>query len=140
MNTQESPFEDIYEAYRDCCRSIGGKAWAKTIGSMLWPAKMPDDAGKLLNNCLDKNRSEKLDPEQTLFILKEARKSGCHSAINYICEISGYRSPEPIEPIDEMAELQREYIGAVETMRTLTEKMEQAQIRVGRDLKSVSGK
>jgi len=126
--------EDIYDALRTAVQSLGGP---KTVGPMLWPEKTMDQAKDYLNACLNRERREVLNPEQLLLILREARKANSHAALAYICEDAGYAAPVPTEPIDEMAQLQRDYIQSVETMRQLTERMERAQMRLGRDLKVV---
>lgn len=67
---QDSLFhEDIYDALGTDIKHIGG---AKKVGVMLWPEKSADKAGENLNNCLNRTRPEKLDPEQIMFIVREA--------------------------------------------------------------------
>lgn len=132
---QEKLFhDDIYDAIRTAVQRLGG---FKVVGSAMWPEKSPDKAGELLANCLNRARPEKLDTEQILYLIREARKVNCHVIVAFINEDAGYAPPTPTEPIDEMAQLQRDYIRSVEVMRQLTEKMERAQIRLGRDLKVV---
>lgn len=117
--------EDIYEAIRTAVQALGG---AKKVGSTLWPDKSPDKAGELLNNCLNITRNEKLDPEQLLFLSREARKIGIHSIADYFASDCGYQFT-PIEPKDEMAELQRQYIEAAKSIHALTSRMEKIQLK-----------
>lgn len=125
MEQQSLIIENIYEALTDCCKAIGGgKGWAKKAGHMIWPQKSPDDASKLLHNCLDHTRPEKLDPEQVIWILREARQVGCHIAMYYIADECHYQRPQPIEPEDEQAELQREFIQSVKKQQGLLVRLE----------------
>lgn len=43
--------------------------------------------------------------------------------------MAGYSVPSPIEPRDEMAELQREYIAAAKTMQKLAERIERVNLK-----------
>jgi len=93
------------------------------------PEKSVDDARRWLLDCLNPDRAEKLAPDQVLWILKEARKVGCHAAMAYISRECGYADPQPIEPADERAELQREYIAAVKTLAAITTRIERNGLR-----------
>lgn len=123
--------EDIYEALRQGCIAIAvatgkkdaAKKWATIVGSMLWPQKSPDDAGKLLANCLDKNRAEKLDPEQILWVVRESKRAGCHIPMAYICDETEYHRTTPIHPEDKQAELQREFIAAVNRLERIKQQL-----------------
>lgn len=117
--------EDIYEAIRTAIQALGG---AKKVGSTLWPDKSPDKAGELLNNCLNVTRNEKLDPEQVLFLSREAKKIGCHSIADYYAGDCGYKLI-PIEPKDEMAELQRQFIEASKTIQKLSHQIEKTTLK-----------
>ncbi|MEW8189919.1 MAG: hypothetical protein AB2766_11500 [Candidatus Thiodiazotropha endolucinida] len=116
--------EDIYDALRDCIKALGGN---KEVGHIFWPEKPIEKAGEQLADCLNRARPQKLDPEQTLYILKEARKVGCHIGMFFITRVCDYRQPEPIEPLDEMAELQKAFIQSVAENRRLLERMERMQ-------------
>jgi hypothetical protein len=116
--------EDIYEALRVCVGALGG---AKKVGSFLRPEMPADKAGNWLNDCLNTARRDKLDIEQILLILKESRKVGCHAAMCFIAEECHYRKPEPIEPRNEIVELQKEFIRSVEQNQKILQRMEQMQ-------------
>ncbi len=117
--------EDIYDAIRTAVQALGG---AKKVGAMLWPDKMPDKAGEWLNSCLNQSRPEKLDPEQVLFIARAARQVGCHVVADYFASDCGYQFT-PIEPKDEVAELQRQYIEAAKTIHALTSRIEKINLK-----------
>lgn len=119
---QESLFhEDIYDALRTCVQALGG---AKRVGSLLWPELPADKAGNRLNDALNTARREVLNPEQVILIMAEARKIDCHAAIHYIAQTCDYREPEPIQPRDEMAELQRQFVQAQKQMGQMLKRME----------------
>lgn len=120
---QQEPLfhEDIYEAIRTACMALGGM---KRVGVMLKPDHSADKAGEWLNNCLNQTRPEKLDPEQIQFISREARKANCHAIATFQNSDAGYAPPIPIEPEDEKARLQREYIASVKAQQRITEKLE----------------
>jgi len=117
--------EDIFEAIRTTVQALGG---SKKVGHDLWPEKSPAVAGELLNNCLNTTRPEKLGIDQLLYIAREGRRLGCHAVMEYIASDAGYQY-SPIEPKDEMAELQRQYIEAAKTIQALTSRIDRAQVK-----------
>lgn len=118
MNQPALFFDDINHAFRDVITALGG---AKKVGTDLWPEKDPDTALKYLSNCTDATRAEKLSAEQIIWLLKKGREADCHVAMHFICTECGYAPPQTREPLDEMAELQRDFIASV--------KMQQQQIK-----------
>lgn len=119
---EQSPLfhEDIYEALRTVVMALGG---AKKVAGSLWPDKPADKAGELLNNCLNRTRNEKLDPEQVCFLLREGRKRGCHAAADFIGADAGYQVT-PVEPEDEKAELQRQFIECEKALQNILLRLE----------------
>jgi hypothetical protein len=113
--------EDIYDALGDVVRALGG---TKAVGAMMRPEKPADEAGKWVKDCLNRQRAERFDPEQVLWLLRKGREVGCHSAIAYICDEAGYSRPTPTEPEDERAALQRAYIESVKHARLIADRME----------------
>ena len=89
---------------------------AKRIGSMLWPELTTDAAQRKLLDCLNPERPAKLDPEQVLFLMRHARGLGDQTAIEFLCKELHYSVPQPIEPRDEKADLQRKFIEATEKL------------------------
>jgi hypothetical protein len=122
-NKQEPLFVDsVNEALREAVKALGG---AKEVGKKLRPEKMADEAGRWLLDCLNPERRERLDPEQVMWILREARKVGCHVAMNYIAQDAGYSAPQPVEPEDEKAELQRKFIESTHALARMAQRIEQ---------------
>ena len=120
--TQEALFyESLPDAIRVVIQSMGG---TKAVAVRLWPEKTPEAASRTLLDSLNESRPEKLSPEQVLWLLAEGRKVGCHAAMNYLARETGYADPQPIEPDDEKARLQREYIEATKMMSKLAERMQ----------------
>jgi len=113
--------ETFNDALIECVKAAGG---SKVVGALLWPEKTINDAQRLLLACLNTERNEKLSPEQSLLILKLAKESCSHLGIEFICKSLSYSIPTPIEPEDEKATLQREFIAAQKQMMALASRME----------------
>jgi hypothetical protein len=113
--------ESLADALRECIAVCGG---TKVVGAKLWPEKDPDQAGRHLADCLNDAKRERLSPEQVLLVLRLARAKGCHAGMLYLSRELGYSDPQPVEPEDEKAQLQREYIEAARTMAKLSARIE----------------
>lgn len=120
MDQQALFHEDINDALRAVIKAIGG---TKEVASRLWPEKTMADAHSYLNDCLNTARPAKLSPEQVLLLLKWAREKGFHGAMHFICAEAGYRA-EPVDPEDERAKLQRDFITAVHAAQHLGDRLE----------------
>lgn len=131
--------DDIYEALKKGCRAIAlfiGKdprSWSKEIGSILWPHKSPEDARDYLLNCLDRDRKEKLDIEQVLWIIRKANDAGCHIPMAFICDDTNYQRTTPIVPQQQVADLQKRYIAAVKEIRELSIQMDKKLAELPKD-------
>jgi hypothetical protein len=121
MSTNSLFHESITEAIKDTINACGG---SKQVAAKLWPEKAPDAAHRLLLSCLNDDRPERLSPEQLMFVLRMGRDKGVHVAITYILRELGYEDPKPVEPQDELAELQRAYIEAVQHQARMAARME----------------
>lgn len=122
MDTAQIPlFYDTYEdAIRDCVTALGG---FKKVGNALWPAMPADDAGRKLAACLNTDKREKLDLGELRLIRREARKAGVHILAHYEARDAGYTEPQPLNPEDEAAQLQREFVSAVKALEVLQKRM-----------------
>jgi hypothetical protein len=129
MDQQALFHEDINDALRAAIKACGG---TKSVAAKLWPEKTVNDAQSYLNDCLNTARPAKLSPEQVLLLLKWAREAGFHAAMHYVCADAGYETPAPVEPEDEYARLQREYVQAVKLLATLTPKIDEAKAKLTR--------
>jgi hypothetical protein len=119
--------EDIHDALADVVRALGG---SKAVGGALRPDLPAMQAARWVLDCLNRDRREKFDPDQILWLLREGRKAGCHSAMNFLCDEAGYVRPSPMEPQDEAAQLMRQYVEAVQTLKRLSDKGERLGLRV----------
>lgn len=122
MMDQQALFcESLNDALHDVIRALGGM---KAIGHELKPDMPIDQAGRWVADCLNHDRREHFTPEQVLWLLKRARKASCHSAVNFLLRESGYADAVPVEPEDERARLQRDFIEASKRMEQIAERME----------------
>lgn len=117
-------FNDVLIA---CVKACGG---SKQVGPLLWPEKAPDGAQRALLDCLNEDRPAKLSPEQVLLVLRMARARGFHAGMEFIASDLGYTAPTPVEPKDEVAELQRQFIESVRLQSALADRIERAATRV----------
>lgn len=115
--------DSINEALVECVKALGG---SKKVGPDIFPDLAPDAAQRKLLDCLNDDRPQQLNPAQAVLIIRKAREIGCHVGMHYLADSLGYAEPVPIEPEDERAKLQREYIEAARSMRELAERIELA--------------
>jgi len=116
----------FYETYDDAIReTVMGLGGMKVVGNMLWPALPVDDAGRKLSHCLNVEKREKLSPGELQLIRRHARKAGVHILAFYEARDAGYTEPTPTCPENELSELHRRYIQAVDDFKDLASRMEQ---------------
>lgn len=120
MNQGALFHEDIYSAYRTDVQAAGG---FKAMGSKLKPSLKPDKAGEWLSQCLTADRPEKLSLEDQIFIKAEARKHNSFAALTFEMQELCMSMPTPIEPEDERARLQRDFIAAVGQLETIKKQL-----------------
>jgi hypothetical protein len=113
--------DTINDALIACVKACGG---SKAVGPKLWPEKPVDAAQRLLLDCLNEDRPQKLAPEQVEFVFRLARDKGCHAGMQYLAESLSYTVPAPVEPRDELAELERRFIGATEDLTQMLKRIE----------------
>lgn len=82
-----------------------------------------DELSRWVSDCLNNERRERFDPDQVLWLLREGRRIGCHGAMQYIARDAGYVAT-PIEPEDEKAKLQRQFIEAASLLPHLAARIE----------------
>lgn len=121
MGTQEPLWHDTFE---DALRSVAEAYGPKKLASELWPEKALTDAHRLLLHCLDAERSEKPSPGQIALIIQRGREVGCHTGMAYLAQIASYAEPQPVEPEDEKARLQREFIEAQQELSRLAKRID----------------
>jgi hypothetical protein len=110
----ELPFyEGPEDALRAAVQALGG---AKKVGALLWPERTADAAGRLLLDCLNPARSEKLEMGQLLYILRQARESGVHAPMQWFAAECGYDA----KPITRAEEADRAALAVESASRVLS--------------------
>jgi len=125
--------ETINDALRDVIIAAGGN---KAVGARLFPDLPVEHAAGKVRDCLNHDRRERFTPDQVCYILRLGHQVVCHAAMAYLAHSSGYASPVPVEPEDEVARLQREFVEASRGLMTMAAKIDALQARAA--LKSVS--
>jgi hypothetical protein len=122
MEQEELFHEDWRDAIRHAVKAMGG---VEAVGEELWPSLSRKKAGNWLSDCLNPERPAKLDLEEVESLHKLARKHNIHCAAYHFSETTGYERPNPVEPEDEKAKLQRAFVESVRELRKIEERMEQ---------------
>lgn len=116
MNQNTLFHEDIYDALNTDIMACGGK---KVVGNALRPKLAVNAAGEWVANCLNRTRAEKFDAEDILFIKTLAKQAGSFATYFFEADQIGMTHALPIEPEDEKARLQREFINAVGALKSI---------------------
>ena len=116
--------ESLAESLAELVQQLGG---AKAAGLELWPEKTAGEAGKHLLNCLNPDHSQKLSLEQIDFLISRGKQKNAHVVLQYLGKQYGYQIT-PIEPEDEKAQLQRDYIQAVGVLEELKKRLNKLQV------------
>lgn len=119
-------YESAEEALQSLVDALGGY---KRVGAELWPSLPALEAGRRLADCLNPARAHKLELREVLWLLRKGREAGCHIALAYVNEACGYAPPEPVNPEDEHAKLQREFIAAVESLDQIRKRLDANTLR-----------
>ena len=125
--------ESISDALREVIQAIGGP---KTVGERMFPDMPADHAASRIRDCLNADRRDRFTPDQVLMILRLGHQVGCHAGMVFMARELGYSDPVPVDPEDEVARLQRDFIEASKALVTMAGKIDQMQARVS--LKSVA--
>lgn len=116
-------FESVNDALQSAVTALGGY---KKVGPALRPELPIDQAAGWLRDCLNAARREKLAPEQVMLVLRMARAAGYHSAMNFVAFDTGYKAV-PVDPESQEAELQSQFIDAVQGLTAIQAKLERIQ-------------
>lgn len=116
--------ESLNDALREAVQALGG---SKKLGTMMWPELPLDHASNKVRDCLNPDRRERFNPDQVLMIMRLARQAGSHALANYIMREAGYADPLPVEPEDEIARMQREFVEATKALGQLAARIESVQ-------------
>lgn len=113
--------ETIADAMREVIQAGGG---FKKVGGRMRPEMAEDHAATWLRDCCNDGRRERLSPEQLCLLRRIGREVGCHALATFEARDAGYADPQPIEPADERAQLQRDYIAAARDLARMAERIE----------------
>lgn len=114
-------FESTHDALRAVVQILGGY---KKVAAQMRPELPADTAAKWLTDCLNPDRREQLHPDQFLMLLRMARQANYHQAMDYLAGELGYEAPRPVEPEDQYAALQREFVNATKVQAHILDRME----------------
>jgi len=94
-------FESAEDALKTAITALGG---TKQVGPLLWPDKSVEAAGRLLNDCLNPSRAEKLEITQVMFVLRQAKEAGCHEPFKWLAFEVGYEAKPVVhaEQVDKL--------------------------------------
>jgi hypothetical protein len=118
---QPSLFHDsILDAVLAGVMAAGGR---KVVAGKLWPSLDPETASARLRAGLNPDRQQKLGPLELLAIARLARAAGDHSLMRFLAHELGYAEPQPVDPVDQRAALQHQFIAAVEALSEIQRAM-----------------
>ncbi len=118
-------YEDFNDALHDLVQALGG---FKKVGPKLWPEIPPDEAAHRLRHCLNRDRREKLSPQQVLLLLRWGREIDFHGAKHFVDDDTGYARSHPLDPKEEKNK-------AVEAVQAATASLDRAVQVLDRALK-----
>lgn len=124
MEQQALLHETFEGSLRAVLQGIYGKAWAQKAASEMWPTEDPTTKANYLDHALTINRDEKLGTAEIFWILRKGREHGFHAAMYFLTDELSYIRPTTTDPVDEAAELMREYIRNAKSMRINAERIE----------------
>lgn len=122
-------YEDLDDALVDLVQVLGGY---KRVGPRLWANMPSDDAAQRLRHCLNKSRREKLDPHETMKLMKWGREQGFHGAKHHFDDETGYLRAAPRDPKDEQLKAIAAVESAAAELRRATEALERARVEATR--------
>lgn len=114
-------YDDDVDALKATVHALGGN---KGVGRQLWPDKAPDVAGRLMADCCNPGRSERLSPSQLLFVMRLGREKGCHILAEHFMSEAGYAKPVPIDPKDEAGQLLQRMDDVMQLAGAITTRLE----------------
>lgn len=123
MNTDQIPLfvEDYTEAIRATVQALGG---FKRVGSEMKPDLAVDAAGRWLADCCNPEKREKLSPTELAYLRRRARQAGVHVLATFEMRDAGYSDPLPVEPEDERAALQREFVQHTKSLERMLARLQ----------------
>lgn len=121
MQQLELVHDDFEAAMKTLVQALGG---IPKVAQDLRPTMNDKRAATWLSNALDPDRDEKLSASDYVYLLREGRRLGIHVAAAYLLREIGYHDPIPKDPVDEKAELMKQFCRAKEDFARLMRRME----------------
>jgi hypothetical protein len=118
-------FDSVEDALKAAVMAMGG---FKEVGRRMRPDF--NHAAEWLRKCLSDDRRERLDPGQVMWLLREAKLQGFHSAFDYIAGDAGYRAA-PIDAQAQLKTLQESIHTQMASLNAQMQRMNQLQQKVG---------
>lgn len=128
----------VFESFQDSLRAIIQAAGGSSVvGPMIWTTIPTDQAGRRLCDCLNTDRRQHLDENETLFLLRLGQRVGCHAGMEHVSTHCGYAEPQPVYPKDERA-LQKEFrLAAAEAVQQVAKRLADLGIETPSSLRAV---
>lgn len=128
---QTPQHELFYPSWQDCIRDISrllGRGGDAKLAGLLWPTKPVTTATSWLRDCLDPNRSAKLDPDEFIALLRIGREHGYHGLMFHVADEAAYSRPTPITPEDIADEARRQVFEATKQLKRAIDVLERQAI------------
>ena len=116
-------YESAEDALKASVQAVGG---AKVIGAMLWPDKSVDSAHKLLLDCLNSERSEKLSYSQIIMVFRVAKEAGFHAGFDWWAQQCEYEA-QPVSRAEQVDRLTTVVEQASKTLSAAVSALERIQ-------------
>lgn len=127
-------YESIEDALTAAVQALGGP---KKVGAAMRPDRPVDEAARWVRDCLNGDRREHFTPTQVMWILRQARDAGFHSAMAFVTTECGYSPAIPRSDEQEEHELADTIAAAAITLDRAMKRLEG--LRGGSALRPVVG-
>jgi len=114
-------FDTVDDMLNGIVVALGGP---KKVGGLLWPELPVERAAQNVRDRLNADRRELFSPQQVLFLLKSARDQGYHAGMRWLSGECGYTGVKPAERDQQKADLQRQFVRAVDIVQRLGKQLE----------------
>lgn len=121
MQSQQSKlfFEDEFEALN--LMVSNSQKTPKQLASYLFPHLKPDSAYARLKACFNPEKDERLTFGQIIAAMKFCQ---CYEPLMFACDETLHGRPARVEPQDEKAELQRQFIQTTKLLSVMADRIE----------------
>lgn len=128
MQTEFPFYEGPEDALRTAIQALGG---AKKVASDMWPDKTADTASRLLLDCINPSRAEKLEISQIMRIFKQAKEAGCHGPFAWFAHEVGYEARPVVreEEVDRLVTVIEQASKTQAAALAALERMQRANVR-----------